>query len=127
MLNYKIVSIASAILTSILFLSLLLMPDLIFWIFSIETTEAANFIARRASILFLGLAILSFLSRNTPHSSLRQNIILAMFVLWSLMALLGLFELVRGFAGLGILLAITAEIIFAISYFLIFRKHSNRD
>jgi len=127
MLNYKIISIASVILTSTLFLSLLLVPDLIFWIFSIEAGEAARFIARRASILFLGLSILSFLSRNTPHSSLRQNIILAMCVLWSLMALLGLFELIRGYAGIGILLAITAETIFAISYFLIFKKYSDRD
>ncbi len=126
MLNYKTISIASTVLTAILFLSLLLVPDVIFWVFSIEAGDAAYFIARRASILFLGLAILSFMSRDAQHSALRQNIILAMCVLWALMALMGLFELARAYAGFGILLAIFAEIGFAFGYFLIFKKHSDK-
>ena len=122
--DFKIVSIACACLTSILFLSLLFVPDLIFWIFAVETTEAARFIARRASILFLGTAIISYMGRNAPDSTLRQGLVLGMFVLWGAMAVLGVFEFARAYAGPGILLAVAAETAFAFAYWSIWKRYS---
>ncbi len=121
--TFKTLSVANAALTFILFCTLLFAPGLIFWTFSIQAGAAAIFIARRAAILFLGLSLISYGGRNAPHSDLRQSIVLGMFVLWALMACLGIFEFARGYAGIGILLAVVAELGFALGYWFIWKSN----
>ena len=72
--------------------------------------------SRRASILFLGLAAITFLARDEPDSAARRAIATSIFITMTGLAFLGLIELMRGTAGLGILLAILAEAVFASLY-----------
>lgn len=116
MLRFKNVSLAAAALSGVLFLCLLLFPDLIFFIFDVEGGEVARLMSRRAAMLFLGLGTISYLGRKAPTSSLRQAICLGMASCMAGLALVGLFEFVRGFAGVGILLAVATEMLFAAAF-----------
>ncbi len=123
MLNFKNVSLATVALTSVLFGLLLLVPDFIFFIFGIEGGEAARLLSRRAAMLFLGLAILSYFGRNAEHSIMRQAVCLGMAASMFGLALTGTYEFVRGYAGGGILLAVVAEIGFGAAYVRIWMKN----
>lgn len=116
MFSFRNVSLAATVLTGVLFVILLLAPDLIFWIFSIEGNEAARLLSRRAAMLFLGLAIITYSGRNAQHSVLRQAICLGMAVCMFGLAMTGIFEFARGFAGVGIMLAFAAEVGFGIAF-----------
>lgn len=123
MINFKYVSVAAACLYITLFLSLLLVPDFIFWIFDIDGDESARFISRRAAMLFFGFAVISWLGREASHSSMRQAVILGMAATMATMALTGLYEFARGYAGAGILLAVMAELAFAVAYGSLWKTH----
>ena len=73
--------------------------------------------ARRAAMLFLGVAVVTFLSRETPPSQLRANLCLGLAIMMAGLAAVGVFEFIRGAVGLGIWLAIVTEISFALAYF----------
>ncbi len=116
MINYKIVSLLSSIIFFTLFMSLLLYPESIFWLFQIEGNESAYFISRRASMLFLGYALITYFSRFAENTELRQAIILGLALAMFGLALLGLFEFLRGYVGIGIFLAISAETFLSVTY-----------
>ncbi len=116
MLNFKNVSLATVALTGVLFGMLLLAPELIFFIFNIEGDEAAKLVSRRAAMLFLGLAIITYFGRNAEHSTMRQAVCLGLAISMFGLALTGTYEFVRGYAGVGILLAVVAEIGFGAAY-----------
>ena len=68
-------------------------------------------------MLFLGYAVVSYLARHAEHSLARQAIILGIGSAMLSLALLGTFELFRGFASFGILFAVGAELSLAVAYF----------
>lgn len=111
-MSYKVVSIAASALYSALFLCLLVAPDLIYWLFGIERHTTADLFAKRAAMLFLGLAVLTFLGRNAPHSSLRQAVSVAMATTMAGLMLTGMYEFFFGSAGIGIWSAIGGEALF---------------
>lgn len=116
MFNFKNVSLAATALSGVLFVILLLAPELIFFIFSIEGSEAAKLLSRRAAMLFLGLAIITYLGRDAVHSALRQAVCVGMAATMFGLALTGTYEFARGYAGFGILLAVIAEIGFGVAF-----------
>lgn len=75
-----------------------------------------DFLARRAAMLFLGIAILSFLARDAPASILRNAIAIAFAVMLLGLAATGLYEYARGYAGPGIWIAIVTEVAFAVAF-----------
>ena len=93
-----------------LFVILLASPDLIFWLFNVPHSETANLIARRASALFLGLGVIGWSIRNAPDGVFRQGFSLGVGLSMALLAVLGAYEFLRGFAGWPILLAVIVEI-----------------
>lgn len=115
-LSYERVSLAASLLCTALFAVLLLDPSLLSWLFGIDANAAADFMSRRVAILFLGLAAITFLGRKEPDSSLRRSVASGLFITMAGLVCLGLFELLRGTAGLGILLAVLAEALFAVLY-----------
>lgn len=123
MIGFKKLSIVTASLALILFLSLLLLPEPIFFIFQIPEVDSAFFIARRAAMLFLGIAILSWYGRNSLHSELRQAVCIGLGVAMIGLASVGTFEYLRGFAGPGIGLAIIVETLIGLSYFKIWLQN----
>ena len=68
-------------------------------------------------MLFLGFALIAWLTRNTEPSDARQAICLSFSISLAALALLGLFELLKGSAGLGIVIAVATELVLAFLYF----------
>jgi hypothetical protein len=117
MIKFKTITTITAILSFILFIFALFFPELLAMLFQIEGNEAAYFVARRTSILFIGLAILLWLIRNSSHSSSIQAVCAGMSFLWIGLAILGSIEFLRGYAGIGIIPPIIMESLLGISYF----------
>ena len=116
MCRFNSINKFTAFIALLLFTVLLLCPSILFMLFGIENNSSASFISRRASMLFLGLAVLLWSSRHAENSETRQTICLSMVISMFALALLGLFELVFGQAELGILLAVSTEVLIATLY-----------
>ena len=114
-----------AVIAFTLFLLLFFVPEIIFALFKIQGDEPAFFISRRAAMLFLGIAVFSWFGRNASHSELRQAICLGMSISMLALAVLGVFEFIRDFVGVGIFLAIATEIALGIAYFQIWSRNKN--
>ncbi|MBQ4836620.1 hypothetical protein [Pseudoalteromonas luteoviolacea] len=115
-MQFKTLSIVTAIIAGFLFVALLLFPELMYSLFQIPQTESASFMARRAAILFLTLGILSWLMRNADHAESRKMVCLSFIIMMFGLAGLGAFEYVRGYAGVGIGLAIATELALGLAY-----------
>jgi len=99
-MTFRFMAIASAIIAAVLTLVYGLMPGQVYAIFSIDDGgPAAEFISRRAAVLFLGYAVLLWALRNAPPSAERRAVCLAAAVMTGVLALLGTAEVLRGFAG----------------------------
>jgi Na+-driven multidrug efflux pump len=100
-----------------LFLILLIFPEPIFYLFNVTGNDSADFISRRAAMLFLGFGVICWSSRNAQPSVTRQAISLGIAVSMFGLTFLGIFEFLRGYAGGGIFLAVSTELLLAVSYF----------
>lgn len=127
MITYKTLSLITANLSITLAIFLLLVPEPIFLIFGVAGNESAYFISRRASMLFAGYAAIAFFSRHEPPSASRQSISFGIGTSMVGFGALGLFELLRGFAGPGILLPMVVELFLALSYFSIWSRNKQRE
>ncbi len=114
-----------ALMALTLCLLLFFAPEMIFTLFQVQGNESAFFISRRAGMLFLGIAIFSWLGRNASNSDSRQAICVGMSISMLALAILGVFEFTRNFVGIGIFLAIITELALAIAYFHIWSSHKN--
>lgn len=123
MLNYKTASTYTALIAFTLFTILILLPEMLFWLFGIEQSSSALFVGRRMAMLFLGLAILLWVGRNAEHSESRQAICLSVAVSMCALAGLGVFEFQQGQAGPGILLAVMTELTIAFLYLKVWLSH----
>jgi len=115
--KFKIVSVLTSALYFYLFVSLLLFPESVCKDFGVVGSETVYFLARRTSTLMLGFSVLLFLVRNAPPSAVRQAIAFSISLNMAGFALLGSFELLRGFVGTAILSAIVIEVLVAVIYF----------
>jgi hypothetical protein len=88
----------------------------------LQSSEATYFLARRASIFPLGLAILLFLSRNLPHSKARQYICLSTGFILVGYACIGSYDLIVGTVNSLILVPIIIEVVLGVSFLAIFFK-----
>ncbi|MBB1344114.1 hypothetical protein H5158_21170 [Pseudoalteromonas sp. SR45-6] len=76
-------------------------------------------------MLFLGISVFSWFGRNAEHSESRQAICLSLSVSMFALAFLGSVEYLRGFAGIGILLAVITEASIALLYYKIWLSCNN--
>lgn len=102
--------------TAVLCATLLLVPGLIHWLFHLDSPSGTDVMSRRAAMLFLGLSVLVFRTRNAPPSPLRASVSLALGITMAGMLGLGIFDLTRGAVGWGILPALGVEAFFAAAY-----------
>lgn len=116
-ISYPLVSKLASALCFTLFVCLFLAPELIYWIFGLIGNDVSDLMARRAAMMFMGLAAIIFLSRNAEPSQLRQSLCLGLAIMMGALAIIGIFEFLRGAVGVGIWFAITTEIAFALAYF----------
>nr|WP_298137676.1 hypothetical protein [uncultured Pseudomonas sp.] len=123
--SFRLVSTLTAVIASLLFIVLLFVPEIAFSLFAIEENQSAFFIARRAAMLFLGIAVVAWVGRDAPHSASRQALCIGLTVAMLALVVLGTAELIRGFAGVGILLAVFTEALLGGLYLRLYL--SNRD
>lgn len=127
--KFKVASVLSSALYFYLFISCLLSPESLCEDFGVAGNESVYFLARRTSTLMLGFSVLLFSVRNTPASAVRQAIALSVGLNMVGFALLGTFELIRGFVKTSILGAIIIELLIAVVYFSFWvsdRRHFDR-
>lgn len=94
-------------------LALISTPEVIFWLFALPDGEAVRVLAKRAGVLFLGLALVLILTRSHAPNPSRRTIQIAFAVMLCAMALLGFVEWRGGGVGPGIWSAICVELLLA--------------
>ncbi len=72
---------------------------------------------RRAAMLFAGLSLLAWRTRDLQRSAAIKAVFQAFALAMAGLAVVGGVEYFRGGVGLGILLAIIAEVFFAVAFF----------
>ena len=112
--SYRTVAATCAALFTVLALCLLAAPSVLFWLFSQDPSASAEFLAKRAAVLFVGLALLLLWTKDHPPSETRKSIANAIAVSMLLLAALGLFEWVRGNTGAGVIFAVVTEALIAV-------------
>lgn len=112
-ISFQNVCSAVAAIFLALSVTLIALPDVVYWLFSLQGNDLGNFLTKRAGVLFLGLSILCFLARNSDNSEVRRIVSASVGTATCVMALLGIYELARGNAGAGILVAVFIEIVVA--------------
>lgn len=100
--------LVSAAIAAVVGATLLVAPGVIFWLFAIDGHDSAAFLARRASVLLFGCALLASLGRRASGDAQSLVVFPLAFTFLGLAAF-GTFEALRGAAGPGIWLAIAAE------------------
>lgn len=122
-MTYSFMNRATLGLSLALAAVLMLVPQLIFWLFGLEPHVSAEVISRRAALLFGILALMLWALRALePQSITAKSVAKAIAAGMLALALLGLTELALGRVGFGILLAITAELGFAYGWMKVFKS-----
>ncbi len=124
-MTFRSINLAASLVCIALSAILIFLPELIYFLFSLNGADIGDFLARRAGMLFLGLVTLLYLSRDAKASPTRTAIAAGLAVAFTGLALLGAYEYFRGYAGAGIWLAIITETCFAIAYTYVLRKDQN--
>ena len=109
--DYRFLSLtASAVMFSIC-VTLLLVPSVIHWLFQIDSTTGSDVMSRRAAMLFLGLAVIVYRTRDATDAAARRTVCTAIICTMGGLALVGFFDYMRGTVGIGIWLAIVVEVV----------------
>ena len=115
--SFSALSTFTALLAATLVVLLCFFPGLIYWLFGLENHATADLLAKRASGLFTGYTVLSWLIRDAEASALLRKICIALGIMMAALTFVSLYEFLRGFAGPGILLAAITEATLAALYF----------
>lgn len=86
-------------------------------VFGVESAPPAEFMARRGGMFLLGLAVLGWFGAAVTDIPSRKPVCISFAVAMTAMALLGLVEYFRGYAGLGMLSGVAVEMLFAFLFF----------
>lgn len=113
--DFRTTAQAHAAILAGLFAAYLLLPWLPLLVFGQDWTPGAAFMARRASVAFLGLAAMLMLARNAPPGEGRQAIAIGCIVVYLGLALVGAQAALRGVAGLLTWVTVLLELALAAS------------
>lgn len=95
----------------------LFMPQRLLSIWGVSCNESGVLVSRRGAALFLGLGMILFLARHAEMSPARYAISVGFIIACLALAALGILELVRKRAGIGILSAVLVELLLAIAFY----------
>lgn len=91
-------------------------PKFLLSIWGIAYSHPVGLVSRRGAALFLCIGIMLFLARNAEPSPTRNAITIGFIVGCLALACLGIFELVKKRAHIGILTAVIVEVVLAIAF-----------
>lgn len=112
-----------AIVTCLLTFGLIFAPGPVYWLFGLDGNALGDFMVKRSGVLFAGYTVLCLVARRSESGEVQRLVSLTIAVPMGLMALLGLYELLRGMAGPGILVAVAIEAFFAVIFTQQYRQH----
>jgi hypothetical protein len=115
-MSFKTIAVISAIVTLVLGLGYLFAGAFMVGRWQIQSTESVLLLSRRLGAVYLGLSVMFFLARSAPVSVVRTALSAGTAVAFSLLALLGVYELTAGHAGPGILVSVVIESLLAFGY-----------
>lgn len=113
---YKILTIATSALFVYLFTMLFFSSDSFMTDIGLEPSMASLVLARRAAVLMLGFAVLTFGARNLVASKSRQVVCLTVCITMFGLSCMGTYEYMNGNINASIMTAIIIETILWISY-----------
>ena len=113
---FRTVSVGSAILCLALFPLLLLNGGFYVQSYGVTAHAGADFLGRRASPMFLGLAALLWFGRNTGIGPARDAICYGMAFMWAGIAATGIYEFTVGTAQPMIVGAAALELVVAVAF-----------
>ena len=79
----KILLIVQAIALALYALPMLFVPSMFWSLYGVTLSDGATVLVQLFAGVALGNAVLSWLARNTGHSELRQAMLLAFFIGWT--------------------------------------------
>ena len=91
-------------------------PGLLLALWSVGFSDEVALVCRRSAALFAGIGVMLFRLRHAAPSPVRDAVALGVTVACSMLALLGIVDLVMGHAGPGILLAVVVEMALALGF-----------
>ncbi len=116
-MNFKFLSTSAAFICLVLAFSYVFVPQLFFWMWNVEYSYPVGLAAKRSGALFFGVGVMLWLARNAPVSEARTALSRGFALGCFGLAVLGLYELISGHAGYGILLAASVELVLGVGFF----------
>ncbi|GLQ28603.1 hypothetical protein [Sulfitobacter pacificus] len=110
-MDFRTISRATAAIFGTLCLTLIMFPELIYWLFSLKQAEVGDILAKRAGVLFLGFSVLCFMARDAVIPDVQRVVVVTVMTAMGAMAALGIYEFWRGSVGPGIWIAILVELL----------------
>jgi hypothetical protein len=115
-IRFENLALLSALICLALALIWSLAPQFLLSMWAVGFSEPVGLVCRRAAALFAGVGVMLFQLRHAAPSPVRSAVATGLMVACSLLAVLGITELVLGHAGPGILLAVAVEIALALGF-----------
>lgn len=100
----------------------LLAPHLLLDAWGIDYSYPAGLVSRRAAALFFGVGLMFFLARKSSSFESQQPLSAGLAAACLALAGLGVFELLSGHAGAGILSAVSVELAIAALFIAFIRR-----
>ncbi len=113
---FRLTCVLGAVLCVALFPLLLINAGFYVDTYGVAADTGAAFMGRRASPMFLGLAVLLWMVRDLDPGPARDAVCASMVVIWAGIAITGLYELMIGTAGPLIAGAAVVELGFAVAF-----------
>jgi hypothetical protein len=118
MLDFDILAAVAAMVCFALSLIWLLRPQILLSLWRVDYSDEVGLVSRRAAALFLGLGVMFSLARHAEPGPGRAALSEGFTVGCLALAILGLYELGRKRAGIGILSAVATELLLAVAFIL---------
>ena len=119
---FRLACSLTALVCAVLFLIFLIVPGHYIAGYRVEADASGVFLGRRASPLFLGLALLLWMVRDQFDPVLQRAVCWSMIAVFAGIALTGVAAFVTGVAGQIILLAAVGELVIAGAFFWAMRR-----
>lgn len=115
-MKFKTIAMVTAFILFFLGLGYFFFGAIIVGRWQVEPSASVILLARRIGCLYLGLAVIFFLSRSAPRSAIRTALSAGTVVVTLLLAGTGVYELALGHVGKGILVSAAIELLLGLGF-----------
>jgi hypothetical protein len=116
LMTFKTVALITSIVALGLGLAYFIAGDLVVGRWQLLASDGVLLMGRRLGALYLGLAAIFFFARATPLSETRLALALGTAMALAFLALVGVYELIAGHLGTGILASVAVETLLSLSF-----------